>query len=77
MEKLTWAEQLEKGELQDPSLSYVPFEAMSLEPVETMSLEPAGEHVHISHGNKTNYMFLISNLEPLVISYQANQPANP
>jgi len=63
---------LEKGELQDTSLSYMSLEVMLLESIETASLELAGEYVHVPYGNKTNYMFSISNLEPSVIPYQIN-----
>ena len=62
---LTWAEQVEKGELQDPpSLSYVPLETVPLEPVDDL--------VYVPHGIDTNNTLSSPSLEPLVITYQAN-----
>ena len=62
---LAWAEQVEKGELQDPpSLSYVPLE--------TVPLEFVDDPVYVPHCIDTNNTLSSPNLEPLVILYQAN-----
>jgi len=59
---LTWAEQVEKGELQDPPpLSYVSLE--------TISLESVGDSVYIPHSIDTNNILSSPSLEPLVIMY--------
>ena len=66
---LTWAEQVEKGELQDPpSLSYVPLETVPLEPVDDL--------VYVPHGIDTNNTLSFISLESFVILYQVNWLAN-
>ena len=65
--KLTQAEQVKRREQADHSQTNIP-------------LEYAGISVHIPHGNDTNNVdntLASSNLEPLVILYQANQPVDP
>jgi len=46
--KETWANQVENGEIQNFSLSYV-----SLEPAPVESID---KHFQMPHGNNTNYM---------------------
>ena len=67
---LTWAEQVEKGELQDPS-------SLSYAPLETVPLEPVDNSMYIPHGIDTNNTLSSPSLEPLVILYQTNQLADP
>jgi len=46
-------------------------------PLETVPLEPVDDLVYVPHGIDTNNTLSSPSLEPLVIPYQANQPADP
>ena len=65
---MTWAKQIEREKQQDPYLSYIPLE--------TVPLEPVYDSIYISHSSNTNNTYFFPNLEPLVIPYQADQPAD-
>ena len=71
---MTWAEQVEHGEVHSLSLSYAPLKEVT---PDTANMGPAVESMHVPHAAELNCENTPQDLEPLVIPYQANQPVDP